>query len=154
MWVDSNSDGVSAAAELHTLDELHITRIGLQNQQDVSLNNGNIVGLTSSYQTADGASHAAADVWFQTGAAATSLTTSVSGLASAMSSFDAAAAASTGATKLEVPNSVNTAVAAMADAISNYDNKLTATSSQAASEETLRLKALQGGNHQGFLAAK
>lgn len=42
----------------------------------------------------------------------------------------------------------------MADAISNYDTKLSATSNSAASEETLRLKALQGGNHQGFLAAR
>jgi hypothetical protein len=94
VWVDSNSDGVSAAAELHTLDELHITRIGLQNQQEVSLNNGNIVGLTSSYQTADGASHAAADVWFAGSApkpGAADLRSSVSGLVQALSSYAHAA---------------------------------------------------------------
>ncbi len=86
--------------------------------------------------------------------AAASLSSSVSGLSAAMSSFSAAAATVTTTAKLEVPNSVNTAVAAMADAISHYDNKLTATTSAASTEETLRLKALQGGNHSGFLAAK
>ena len=74
--------------------------------------------------------------------------------ASAMSSFEAAATAVSTTAKLEVPSSVGTTVAALADAIGNYDNKLTATTNAVASEETLRLKALQGGNHNGFLAAK
>jgi len=153
VWVDGNADGVSQADELKSLADLSISKLNLDAKQNVSLNNGNFVGITSTYETTDGATHAAADVWFAAGAASTNLTSSVSGLASAMSSFGAAAASST-VTKLEVPSSANMAVAAMASAISNYDNKLSATSNSASTEETLRLKALQGAHHQGILAAK
>jgi hypothetical protein len=64
VWVDSNSDGVSESSEIKSLMDLHIAQIGLTASVDGSNDNGNIVGLTSSYQTTDGATHAAADVWF------------------------------------------------------------------------------------------
>jgi hypothetical protein len=64
VWVDSNSDGVSQADELKTLAQLNITKISTQTTADLSKDNGNLVGLTSSYETGDGATHAAADVWF------------------------------------------------------------------------------------------
>jgi hypothetical protein len=66
VWVDANSDGVSQGGELKTLASLGITQIELQATVGVGMDNGNLVGLTSSYQTADGATHAAADVWFAT----------------------------------------------------------------------------------------
>jgi len=66
VWVDSNSDGVSAVDEVKSLSLLHIAKIDLQATVGGAIHNGNIVGLTSSYQTTDGATHAAADVWFQT----------------------------------------------------------------------------------------
>jgi hypothetical protein len=56
------------------------------------MNNGNLVGLTSSYQTTDGVTHTAADVWFvvkpvqQTQASSTNL------LAQAIGQFTIAAA--------------------------------------------------------------
>jgi hypothetical protein len=154
VWVDANGDGISQADELKSLADLSITKLNLDAKQDVSLNNGNIVGITSSFETADGATHTAADVWFQMGStAATSLSSNVSGLSSALSSFEAAASASTTA-KLEVPGNVASSAAKLASAIGSYENQLTATSYQAASDESLRLKALQGGAHQGFLAAK
>jgi hypothetical protein len=154
VWVDGNADGVSQADELKSLTDLGITKLNLDAKQNVSFNNGNIVGITSTYETADGSSHAAADVWFKTDAGSDNLSSSVSGLSAALSQFGAAAAATTVNAKLEVPSTSSTAVAALADAISSYDNKLTAVSNSAASEDSLRLKALQGGNHQGILAAK
>jgi hypothetical protein len=155
VWVDGNADGVSQSDELKSLEALGITKLNLDAKQNVSLNNGNFVGITSTYETADGASHTAADVWFAMGNTASNLTSSVSSLSAAMSSFDAAAAATAAnATKLEMPTTTSTAVAAMADAISSYDNKLTAVSNSAASEDTLRLKALQGNQNQGILAAR
>jgi hypothetical protein len=153
VWVDANGDGVSQADELKSLADLNITKLNLDAKHNPSLNNGNIVGLTSTYETADGASHTAADVWFSAGATSSSLTSSVSNLSSAMSSYTSQPATS-GSTKLEVPTSSNGSVAALASAIGSYENKLTAASHSASTEETLRLKALQNGAQHGLLAAK
>ncbi|MDD5029140.1 MAG: heme utilization protein, partial [Rhodoferax sp.] len=64
VWVDGNSDGVSATGEIKSLASLQITKIDLQTTASSTTDNGNLVGLTSSYQTADGLNHVAADVWF------------------------------------------------------------------------------------------
>jgi hypothetical protein len=146
VWVDGNADGVSQADELKSLTDLGITKLNLDAKQNVSQNNGNWVGITSTYETADGASHAAADVWFAQGATS-SVSQSVSNLSGALSSFNAAAAAATeNATKLDLPSATNTSVAALASAIGSYDNQLTAASNSVATEETQRLKALLTGN--------
>ncbi|MBP6851901.1 MAG: hypothetical protein KA164_09890 [Rhodoferax sp.] len=67
LWVDGNSDGVSASGELRTLESLGVASINLQTTVGVQTDNGNLVGLTSSYQSTDGSTHAAADVWFLAG---------------------------------------------------------------------------------------
>ena len=67
VWVDANSDGVSGAGEIQSLASLQISQISLQASAGSAMDNGNIVGLTSTYQTTDGVTHAAADVWFATG---------------------------------------------------------------------------------------
>ncbi|MDR7377138.1 ABC-type transporter Mla MlaB component, partial [Rhodoferax ferrireducens] len=64
VWIDANSDGVSASGEVKTLASLGITSISTQATVQISQDNGNLIGLTSSYETSDGATHAAADVWF------------------------------------------------------------------------------------------
>ena len=64
VWVDAGSDGVSAPGELRTLESLGIVQLDLRAQAGIDRDNGNLLGLTSTYQTADGVSHAAADVWF------------------------------------------------------------------------------------------
>jgi hypothetical protein len=64
VWVDSNSDGVNQTSELKSLSSLNIAKIDLQATASLTTDNGNLVGLTSTYETTDGASHAAADVWF------------------------------------------------------------------------------------------
>ena len=64
VWVDSNSDGVTETGELKSLASLGITSISAEAKVDLSKDSGNLVGLTSSYQTDDGQTHAAADVWF------------------------------------------------------------------------------------------
>jgi hypothetical protein len=66
VWVDSNSDGVTESGELKSLSSLGITQIDLQATVGAGTDNGNVLGLTSTYQTTDGATHAAADVWFAT----------------------------------------------------------------------------------------
>jgi hypothetical protein len=94
VWVDGNSDGLSQSAEIHSLSEMGITQVSTQTTTGGGVDKGNILGLTSSYQTSDGASHAAADVWFQTAPAAGTglaggLSGQVSGLAQAIGAFDA-----------------------------------------------------------------
>ena len=84
VWTDVNSDGVSQAGELASLDSLDVAQLNL-NAQPTALNqNGNWVGLVSSFQTVDGAAHDMADVWFD-------LRTQVTGMVQAMASFDSAA---------------------------------------------------------------
>jgi hypothetical protein len=64
VWVDANSDGVTESGEIKTMASLGISSISTQAAVDLSKDNGNLVGLTSTYETTDGATHAAADVWF------------------------------------------------------------------------------------------
>jgi hypothetical protein len=64
LWVDSNSDGVTEAGELKSLASLNVASISVNAQVGSATENGNLLGLTSTYQTIDGAIHGAADVWF------------------------------------------------------------------------------------------
>jgi hypothetical protein len=64
VWVDRNSDATSQAGELKTLAAAGVASMGLQSTATLSKDNGNLIGLTSTYQGTDGSTHAAADVWF------------------------------------------------------------------------------------------
>jgi hypothetical protein len=92
IWVDGNSDAVSQSGEIHTLASLGITSLSLNTTAGDALNQGNILGLNSSYQSSDGSTHAASDVWFAV-SPANSLAPKVSSLTQAIGSFDANAAA-------------------------------------------------------------
>ena len=64
VWVDATSDGLSAPDELRSLEDWGITSISTQATASTEVNMGNVLGLVSSFQTADGQTHQAADVWF------------------------------------------------------------------------------------------
>jgi hypothetical protein len=64
VWVDANGDGKVEAGEMKTLDQLHIASLDLHANAGTNVNNGNLLGLTSSFTTTDGAKHDMADVWF------------------------------------------------------------------------------------------
>jgi hypothetical protein len=66
VWVDANQDGVSELAELKTLQEVAIASLDTTAQASSHFNQGNWVGLTSSYTSLDGTRQASADVWFVT----------------------------------------------------------------------------------------
>ncbi len=93
VWIDGNADGLSGAGEVKSLAQLNITQLSLKAQTGTDTNNGNLLGLTASYQTTDGVSHAAADVWFavrpaETNAlASNALPANVSRLAQAIGQF-------------------------------------------------------------------
>jgi len=83
VWVDANHDGKVEAGELKTLTQLGITELDLAPQAGHGVNNGNVIGLISSYKTADGQTHEMADVWLaknQTGPTQTAPVTTVHGL--------------------------------------------------------------------------
>jgi hypothetical protein len=90
VWVDANSDGVSASPELRTLSSLGITQLDLKAQSTTEDNNGNIVGLVSSFTTADGSVHEMADVWFSTQVASGSATSSEVKVAAAVPALNLA----------------------------------------------------------------
>jgi hypothetical protein len=83
VWVDGDADGKTDSGEVKSLAELNIAQLSLKVQVTSDVNNGNLVGLSSSYQTTDGVNHAAADVWF----AAKALPATVSQLAQAIGQF-------------------------------------------------------------------
>jgi hypothetical protein len=64
VWVDGNADAQTGTGEVKTLADLNIAQLSLNARVTTDFNNGNLVGLTSSYQTTDGVTHTAADVWF------------------------------------------------------------------------------------------
>ena len=64
VWIDSNSDAQTGSGELKSLSDLGITQLNLATNTARDSNQGNLIGLTSTYQTSDGSLHEAADVWF------------------------------------------------------------------------------------------
>jgi hypothetical protein len=90
VWTDKNSDGVSQAGELTSLDSLGIAKLDLAATSTPVKDNGNWVGLTSSFEKVDGATHDMADVWFVADKAenAADLRTQVNRLVQEMASFD------------------------------------------------------------------
>jgi hypothetical protein len=81
VWVDVNHDGKSDAGELHGLADFGIVSLDLQHVTGTQTDNGNLLGMVSSYTTADGAQHQMADVLFakDTGAAAPALSELLAG---------------------------------------------------------------------------
>ena len=125
VWTDKNSDGVSQAGELATLGSLGIVKLDLAATPASVSENGNWVGLVSSFETVDGASHAMADVWFASGqsesaAPLRTLRTQVTGMVQAMSSFDSLQAggssdAGSPVTSLHNPDPANSGVTVLAN---------------------------------------
>ncbi|MEY4765469.1 MAG: hypothetical protein RI907_2142, partial [Pseudomonadota bacterium] len=91
VWVDGNLDGVVGAGELKSLDQLGIVSLDLTAQKGTEIDNGNLLGLVSSYTTADGSDHAMADVWFAKSSATAEAATTSADAASVTTSAVSAA---------------------------------------------------------------
>jgi hypothetical protein len=63
VWVDANHDGKTDLGELKGLADVGIVSLDLHATAGSTVDNGNVLGLVSSYTTADGARHDMADVW-------------------------------------------------------------------------------------------
>ena len=146
IWVDGNSDGVTQAGEMRTLDSLGITKLDLSATTSPTMNNGNLVGMISNYQTTDGTQHEMADVWFainqnQSANAAVTppvvvagdLASRVSGMSQMIASFNeslSGAPSSSGTPRIDSPPNTATVVGVagmavnvggMADALKQFD---------------------------------
>jgi hypothetical protein len=80
VWVDANHDGVTGPGELRTLAQLGIASIALDAAAGTTVQHGNLLGLTSTYTTTDGATHETADVWFAKDSGASASTASAPAL--------------------------------------------------------------------------
>jgi len=76
VWIDRNADGVSQSGGLKTLGELAITQLDLNPLTSTTAENGNLIGLVSSYHTSEGGTHEMADVWFSVQALPDAVSTS------------------------------------------------------------------------------
>jgi hypothetical protein len=64
LWVDADHDGVTDAGELKGLLEAGVLEINLDFATGTQVDNGNLLGLVSSYTGTDGSTRDVADVWF------------------------------------------------------------------------------------------
>ena len=68
VWVgETSSNGAVQGGKLESLDSLGIVQLNLSYTSNPTIDNGNIVGMVSSFVTASGQTHQMADIWFQTG---------------------------------------------------------------------------------------
>jgi hypothetical protein len=75
VWVDTGSNGTTPTGNLYTLAQLNIQSLNLNASITNQSNNGNTIGMVSSYTTTSGQTYEMADVWL-TSAAGTSSTAS------------------------------------------------------------------------------
>ena len=66
IWIDRNSDGHTDPGELLSLDSFGIVSLKLGAKSSTATENGNKIGLVSSFTNVDGSSGELADVWFRT----------------------------------------------------------------------------------------
>jgi hypothetical protein len=101
VWKDTDQDGLTDQGELVSLASLGVVALNLSAQASTATDNGNLLGLMSSYETSDGQTHDLVDVWFRQGAnAPEALRDSVGELTQSLGSYmeTAAAAAASGVT--------------------------------------------------------
>ena len=174
VWVDGGAYGVSQAGELKTLASLGIARINLDVTKSDEVDNGNLIGLKSTYDTTDGARHAAADVWFvadtssqPVAVAEQDMRSRVVDLVQAMASFQGGAQSGGGheASKLQLASVSNAPLAVtagvnasqMADVLKQFNayGQPIGQASQAlaSSDQALRLNGLSA-SVAGILAVK
>jgi hypothetical protein len=162
VWIDSNADGVSQSGELRTLDSLGIARLNVDANATSAKDNGNWVGLASTYETTDGKTHASADVWFVAERPQPDLRSKVTDLVQAMASFDGAPTGDTngsGIPQLDISGNTSANLAAnvggMVDALKQFDsngNRIGQGSGTLASTaQSLSKSITQDPNNNGFL---
>ena len=82
VWVQTSTDG---SGKLESLSSLGIVSLNLNAQVSNTLDNGNVIGLASTFTMANGQTYALDDVWFHTAAAAaTGITPTTNGVSAGL----------------------------------------------------------------------
>jgi hypothetical protein len=158
VWVDGNADGMSQKDELKSLKEAGIAGISVQATEVSGKDNGNWIGLSSSYETTDGRQQATVDVWFVAEKPA-DMRGKVGGMVQAMAAF----AEGQGGAGAQLPTLENArtngipaamTVGGMVDTLRHYDanGNLIAAGSGASTDQPLGLDALRNPGNNGILA--
>jgi len=117
IWKDADQDGVTDAGELVSLADQGVVALNLSAQASTATDNGNLLGLVSSYETTDGGTHDLVDVWFRQGDP-DALRNSVTELTQSLGSYLETDAVESGATaSLSPTTSASTASPALAMAV-------------------------------------
>jgi len=96
IWSDADADGYTDAGELKSLSELGITSVRVDAKSTSVFDNGNFLGLSASYERADGTQGEVADVWFRV-SNAEELEQKAAALGEALTSYGASASGTGGA---------------------------------------------------------
>jgi hypothetical protein len=133
VWVDTGvggANGTTPIGTLFTLAELNIQSLNLNATVANQSNNGNTIGLISSFTTTDGKTHEMADVWLSSTAATTNAASAINQLSSALSQYTATgsldssgAGALDGASSIAAPqtSTPSSTTAVLASALSQYN---------------------------------
>jgi hypothetical protein len=169
VWVDVNGDGVSQSGELKSLASLNIASVNVNGDKTSVKDNGNWIGMQSTFTKTDGSTAATGDVWFTTdksaAEAAASATTDtlrgkVGSMVQAMAAFNAGDA-SVAAGGLTLPNlsggaqtGLLASVGTMVDVMKQFDangNKVAGTNAAMASTAESLAKSVTTPQDSGFL---
>ena len=153
---------VSQTGELQSLQSLGITKINLAAEKTAVIDQGNLIGLTSTFETNDGKTHQIADVWLQTSLADV-LEKNAADLGKAISSFgqvDNGNPTSSGVGALTALTNENASVAsgvvAMASLLQSFDANGLPIGQQALVSTTSTVNALinpDNSDKNGLLAS-
>jgi hypothetical protein len=166
VWVDANGDGVSESGELKGLASLNIASVNVNAEKTGAKDNGNLIGLQSTFTKTDGSTAATGDVWFTTdksaaesAASATTLSSKVGSMVQAMTAFNAADAG-VAAGGLTLPNLAGAqtgllaSVGTMVDVMKQFDangNKLSGSNAVMTSTAESLAKSVTTPQDSGFL---
>ena len=93
VWKDVDSNGLTGASELVSLKDAGIAALHLDAKTSTETDNGNLLGLVSSYETTDGQQHDLVDVWLRQGSVVDdSLRTTVGSLTESLGGYFAGGA--------------------------------------------------------------
>ena len=131
VWINRSNDGVSAPDQIFSLASLGITSLQLNATDTAIGDNGNLIGMVSSYTTNTGQTHEMADVWFATstpvGSTATSsasgLQSNVGSLVNALAGFSASPATGSTASSSSSANLAqsSTSTTSLVQALAQFD---------------------------------
>jgi hypothetical protein len=121
VWVDTGNNGSTPTGTLFTLAQLNIQSLNLNATFVNQANNGNTIGLVSSYTTTNGKTYEMADVWLSSTAATNSASSQLSQILTQYQNSSATPSASSLQAQA-INASAGVMSSALGSALTNYSN--------------------------------